>query len=217
MSAKDCGHHEHERKKLFRRLIIAAAALIVAVLFIILLVYLILRPAKPQFILQDATIYSFNVSQPPSPPPAFLTSTFQITLSSRNPNDKIGVYYDRVDVYAAYRGQQITLPTLLPPTYQGHKDVAVWSPFLFGENVPIAPFYSDALTQDQFAGTVMINIRVNGRIRWKVGTFISGRYRLFVNCPAYINIGKWKSGNIVIGPAPPAMKFQLVQNCHVDV
>ncbi|GMG98418.1 hypothetical protein Nepgr_000258 [Nepenthes gracilis] len=43
------------------------------------------------------------------------------------------VYYEKLDVYAAYRNQQITLPTLLPPTYQGHKDTVVWSPFLYWE------------------------------------------------------------------------------------
>lgn len=208
MSAKDCGHHEHEQRKLFRRLFTAFLAFIILILFIILLVWLILRPTKPRFILQDATVYAFNVSAP-----NFLTSDFQITLSSRNPNDHIGIYYDRVDVYASYRGQQITLPTLLPSTYQGHKDITVWSPFLYGNSVPIAPYYTDALAQDQFAGTVLIHIRVNGRVRWKVGTFVSGRYHLYVNCPAYINLGNRNSG-IMVGSV---IKYQLVQSCHVDV
>ncbi|XP_027083004.1 NDR1/HIN1-like protein 1 [Coffea eugenioides] len=208
MSAKDCGHYEHEKQKLFRRLFVALLAFIILILFIILLVWLILRPTKPHFLLQDATVYAFNVSAP-----NLLTSDFQITLSSRNPNDRIGIYYDRLDAYASYRGQQITLPTLLPSTYQGHKDITVWSPFLYGNSVPIAPYYTDALTQDQFAGTVLINIKVNGRVRWKVGTFISGRYRLYVNCPAYINLGNRNSG-IMVGPA---IKYQLVQSCHVDV
>lgn len=211
MSAKDCGHHEEEEKKLHRRIFAGILALIILVLFIILLVWLILRPTKPKFILQDATVYAFNVSSP-----NFLTTNFQITLSSRNPNDRIGIYYDKVDVYASYRGQQITLPTLLPSSYQGHKDITVWSPFVYGNSVPVAPYYTDALTQDQFAGTVMINIRVNGRIRWKVGTFISGRYHLNVNCPAYINLGNKNNngGGIMVGPA---IKYQLVQICHVDV
>nr|DAD42374.1 TPA_asm: hypothetical protein HUJ06_000604 [Nelumbo nucifera] len=35
----------------------------------------------------------------------------QITLSSRNPNDKISIYYDRLDVFVEYSNQQINLPT----------------------------------------------------------------------------------------------------------
>ncbi|KAH6789745.1 Late embryogenesis abundant hydroxyproline-rich glycoprotein family [Perilla frutescens var. frutescens] len=209
MTAKDCGHHDDERKKLYRRLFAGALGFVIVVLFLILLIWLILRPTKPHFVLQDATVFAFNLSGGNT-----LTTTVQVTLAARNPNDRIGIYYDRVDVYAAYHGQQITLPTLLPSTYQGHKDSTVWSPFLYGNAVPVAPYLGVALTQDEIAGTVMVNIRVRGRIRWKVGTFISGGYHLYVNCPAYINSGGWNNG-IAVGPA--AIKYQLIMDCHVDV
>ncbi|XP_052178252.1 NDR1/HIN1-like protein 1 [Diospyros lotus] len=209
MTAKDCGaHHLDERKKLFRLAAVAVLAFVLLILFIIFLVWLILRPTKPRFILLDATIYAFNISGP-----NFLTSNLQVTLSSRNPNARISIYYDKLDVYAAYRSQQITLPTLLPADYQGHKDINVWSPFLYGNAVPIAPYLADVLAQDQMAGTLLINVRINGRVRWKVGTFISGRYHLYVNCPAYISFGDKNNGV----PVGPAVKYQLVQNCHVDV
>ncbi|CAK9184682.1 unnamed protein product [Ilex paraguariensis] len=208
MTAKDCGHHHDEWRKRYRPIFAAFLAFIIVVLFIILLVWLILRPTKPRFVLIDATVYTFNVSAP-----NFLTSYLQITLSSRNPNDRIGIYYEKLDIYATYRGQQITLPTLLPTTYQGHKDVTVWSPYLFGNAVPVAPYLSVSLGQDQMAGTVLMNIRVDGRVKWKVGTFISGRYRLYVNCPAYFNFGN-KNNGVSVGPA---IKYQLVQSCHVDV
>ncbi|XP_009606939.1 NDR1/HIN1-like protein 12 [Nicotiana tomentosiformis] len=212
MTAKDCGHHEDEEgHKLPRRLFAAVIGFIILILFIILLIWLILRPTKPHFILQDATVYAFNVSTP-----SFLTTNIQITVASRNPNAKIGIYYDKLDVYATYRGQQITLPTLLPPTYQGHKDVAIWSPFVYGNSVPVAPYLGNALSQDQMVGTVLLNIKIDGRVRWKVGSFISGRYHLYVNCPAYVGVGGKIIGNSVsVGSS--AIKYQLVQNCHVDV
>ncbi|KAK6138155.1 hypothetical protein DH2020_028091 [Rehmannia glutinosa] len=210
MTAKDCGHHEENRKKIYRRLFAAFLGVTIAVLFIILLVWLILRPTKPHFILQDATVYAFNLSSP-----NLLTSSLQITLSSRNPNDRIGIYYDKIDVYAAYHSQQISLPTRLPPSYQGHKDITVWSPFLYGTAVPVAPYLAVSLSQDQVAGTVLVNIRVDGRVRWKVGTFISGKYHLYVNCPAYIDFGNRNNNNAVV--VGSAMKYQLIMDCHVDV
>ncbi|KAG8371131.1 hypothetical protein BUALT_Bualt13G0054900 [Buddleja alternifolia] len=155
-----------------------------------------------------ATVYAFNLSSP-----NLLTTTLQITISSRNPNDRIGIYYDKIDVYAAYHSQQITLPTLLPATYQGHKDIAVWSPFTYGNAVPMAPYLAVSLNQDQMAGTVLINVKIDGRVRWKVGTFVSGRYHLFVNCPAYINFGN-KNNAIAVGSG---MKYQLIMDCHDDV
>lgn len=77
----------------------------------------------------------------------------------------------------------------------------------------MAPYLSVSLNQDQFTGTVLINIRVDGRIRWKVGTFISGKYHLNVNCPAYINFGT-KNNGISVGSA---VRYQLIMDCLVDV
>ncbi|KAL1557575.1 NDR1/HIN1-like protein 12 [Salvia divinorum] len=210
MTAKDCGHEDDERKKLYRRLSTAAAFFFLLVLFLILLIWLILQPSKPRFVLQDATVFAFNLSAANT-----LTTTVQVTLAARNSNQRIGIYYDRVDVYASYHGQQITLPTLLPPTYQGHKDSAVWSPFLYGDAVPVAPELGVAFNQDQIAGTLMVHIRVRGRVRWKVGTFVSGGYHLYVNCPAFINSG---GRNVGIGDGgEAAAKYQLIVKCHVDV
>ncbi|XP_058196162.1 NDR1/HIN1-like protein 1 [Rhododendron vialii] len=212
MTVKDCGYHHDHRKTLYRNIVAALVAFVLLVLLTILLIFLILRPTKPKFILIDATVYAFNVSAP-----NFLTTTLQVTLSSRNPNDRVGVFYDRVDVYATYRGQQITIPTVLPPTYQGHKDVNVWSPFIYGNAVPVAPYLAAALGEDQVTGRVLLNVKVDGRVRWKVGTWVSGRYHLYVNCPAYIVFGGDRvnsGGGIAVGSG---VKFQLVQSCHVDV
>ncbi|KAL9416587.1 hypothetical protein AB3S75_039723 [Citrus x aurantiifolia] len=212
MSEKDCGHSHDDKKKLVRLILYAVGGLIIVVLLIIFLFWAITRPSKPSFILQDATLYAFNLSTGPSPPNA-LTTNLQVTITTRNPNDKIGIYYQKADVYASYRNQQISLATLLPATYQGHKDVIVWSPFLCGNSVPVSPFVAEALGQDLNAGMVMVNIKVDGRIKWKVGTWISGRYHLHVNCPAYITFGD-KSKGIASGAS---VKFQLVQSCSVDV
>ncbi|KAF5775285.1 putative Late embryogenesis abundant protein [Helianthus annuus] len=212
MSAKDgCGHHHdyYKRRKFYYHVMAAIIALIILILFVILLIYLILRPTKPTFTLQDITLYAFNISTTTTT----LTSNLQITISSRNPNSRIGIYYDKLDVYATYRNQQITLPTMIPPTYQGHKDVNVWSPYLYGNEVPVAPYLAMSLAEDETAGTVLVNVRAIGRVRWKVGTFVSATYRLNVNCPAYITFGN-KNNGFVVGPA---VKYQVVEGCNVDV
>lgn len=209
MSAKDCGNHGHKRRKLFRRIIAGILIFLLVALITILLIWAILRPTKPKFILQDATIYAFNVSTP-----NFLTSNFQVTLTSRNPNDKIGVYYDKLDVYATYRNQQITLRTSIPPTYQGHKEINVWSPFVYGTAVPVAPYNFVSLSQDQTNGVIPLIFKIDGRVRWKVGTFISGRYHLYVRCPAMINFGNKESG---IPISENVVKYQLVRSCSVSV
>ncbi|KAF8395456.1 hypothetical protein HHK36_019402 [Tetracentron sinense] len=205
ISECDC---KDKRRKLYRRLCAGFLIFTAIILFIVLLIFLILHPTKPRFILQDATVYALNVSSP-----NFLTSNMQVTISSRNPNERIGIYYDKLHVVATYRNQQFTYPTILPATYQGHKDTDVWSPFLYGTSVPVAPYIAVGLSQDQSAGVVLLNIKIDGRVRWKVGTWISGRYHLHVKCPAYITFGSRNTGI----PVGAAVKYQLVKACNVDV
>ncbi|URD84309.1 hypothetical protein MUK42_08460 [Musa troglodytarum] len=195
---------------MFRRLFAAFLLLVIVALLAVLIVWLVLRPTKPKFYLQDASVVQFNLTSGVG----LLTSVFQITLSSRNPNDRIGVYYDRIDAYVLYKGQQITAATALPPGYQGHNDVTVWSPYLYGVAVPLAPYLADALSQDENAGYILLYVRVGGRLRWKVGTWISGHYHLQVNCPVFLTIdGRNPHGD---GPVP-YFHFRQMTSCSVDV
>ncbi|EOA27889.1 hypothetical protein CARUB_v10024063mg [Capsella rubella] len=208
--SKDCENHGGGGGGTVSRICGAIIGLIIIVLIAILLVWLILRPTKPRFILQDATVYAFNLSQP-----NLLSSNFQVTLASRNPNSKIGIYYDRLHVYATYRNQQITLRTAIPPTYQGHKEGNVWSPFIYGDAVSVAPFNAMALDDEQNGGLVSLIIRADGRVRWKVGTLITGKYHLHVRCPAYINLND-KAAGVHVGENAVKMVTDAAK-CSVNV
>ncbi|KAG8374038.1 hypothetical protein BUALT_Bualt11G0089400 [Buddleja alternifolia] len=209
MSVKVCDHHKSKRHKYLRRFCAGLLIFCFIILLIVLIVWSVLQPRKPRFILQDATIFNLNVSAP-----NVISTTVQVTVNSRNPNSKIGIYYDRMNVYATYHNQQITYYTVIPAVYQGHKEVNVWSPFLYGNTVPVAPYNGIALSQDQSNGAIMLTIKLNGRVKWKVGSFISGHYHLHVNCPAYIPLGNSKNTGIIIGNA---VKYQLSQSCSVNV
>ncbi|KAK9079226.1 hypothetical protein SSX86_000896 [Deinandra increscens subsp. villosa] len=209
MSVKQCGHHGDRKKKLIKQILIGFAILAAIVLLIFFITWAILHPKKPKFVLQDATIYGFNVSAP-----ILLSSNFQITVSARNPNSKVGIYYDQLDIFATYHSQQITYFTQIQPVYQGHKDLNIWSPFVYGTNVPVAPYNGATLTQDQANGAIGLVVKINGRVRWKVGSFISGRYHLHVTCPAYIPFGNKNSG---IAGVVTGVKYQLAQKCSVNV
>ncbi|KAK8601770.1 hypothetical protein V6N13_058551 [Hibiscus sabdariffa] len=207
MSSKDCGRHD-DNQRLAKRISLATLGFLTVLAIVIFLVWAILRPTEPRFILQDVTIYAFNLT-----PPNYLTSNMQITLASRNPNDRVGIYYQKLDVSASYRNQLITLPTLIPTAYQGHKDITIWSPFLYGNAVPVAPFLKVGLNQDMNAGVVLINVKVLGQLKWKVGSWISSRYQMNVNCPAYISFSDGTKA-VQVGLA---IKYQLVQSCSVDI
>ncbi|KAL9263714.1 NDR1/HIN1-like protein [Drosera capensis] len=211
MTEKDCGiHGDKERQQRSRCLVIILITLLILILLIVLITFLVLRPTKPRFILQDATLFAFNVSSP-----SVLTITFQVTLWSKNRNKRVGIYYEKLDVFATYKNQQITLPTTLPAAYQGHKETTIWSPYLYGVTVPVAPYLAASLCQDQNAGIVMVDFKVDGKVKWKVGSWVSGKYHIWVKCPAYITFGRRSTG-YPVGP-PGAIKYQLASSCEVDV
>ncbi|KAL2463977.1 NDR1/HIN1-like 1 [Forsythia ovata] len=209
MTEEKCTDDHNERRIIIRRCCTGLLIFNFTILVIILLVWAILQPKKPHFTLQDATIFGLNVSSP-----NIISTSIQVTINSRNPNSKIGIYYDKMDVYATYHNQQITYYTVIPPVYQGHKDVNVWSPFVYGTSVPVAPYNGVALSQDKSNGAIWLIIKMNGRVKWRVGSFVSGRYHLHVTCPAYIPLGNSRNTGIVIGNA---IKYQLSQTCSVNV
>ncbi|GAB2272123.1 hypothetical protein Dimus_006942 [Dionaea muscipula] len=206
----DCDHHC--RKKHRRRLRrFFAGLLIVAflVLLVVLIVWAVLQPKKPVFTLQDVTVFSFNLTAP-----NVLSSYLQVTIVSHNPNDHIGVYYDSLDAYIVYRDQQITYPTSIPTTFQDTHNTDIWSPFVYGQSVPIAPTTGAWLTSDESSGTVPLNVKMDGRVRWRVGAFTTGEYRIHVNCPALINFGSPTAG---IDVPNNGVKYQMGFGCSVTV
>ncbi|KAJ4951938.1 hypothetical protein NE237_028770 [Protea cynaroides] len=195
-SPKHCANSKHRFNldKLPKKLLYGFSTILLSLFSLVFLVWLILRPSKPEFYLNEADIYQLNLSITPD---HLLNSSIRITLLSKNPNKKVGIYYDQLQVYASYKGQQITLYNSLPPFYQGHEDINLLTVSLLGPGLPVAPSFAYQVGRDQTAGRLILNLKVNGRLRWKVGTWVSGRYRFNVDCLAIMAFGSY-----VAVPAP---------------
>uniref|UniRef100_A0A5B7A825 Putative NDR1/HIN1-like protein n=1 Tax=Davidia involucrata TaxID=16924 RepID=A0A5B7A825_DAVIN len=183
-SPKHCTKQGLNINKLYKKLFYAFSTFMLSMLSLILIIWLNLHPTKPEFSLKEADIYQLNLSGP-----HLLNSSIQLTLLSKNPNKKVGIYYDKLQVYASYKGQQITVDTPLPPFYQGHEDSNVLTASLVGAGLPVAPSFGYEVGSDQTVGKLVLSLKVNGRIRWKVGTWVSGRYRININCIAVMPFG----------------------------
>ncbi|XP_057951284.1 NDR1/HIN1-like protein 26 [Malania oleifera] len=206
-SPKHCAKKEaylNIDRKHYKKLFYAFSTLLISILSLILLVWLILHPTKPLFSLKQADVYQLNLSDR-----LLLNSSIQVTLVSTNPNRKVGIYYDDLQAYASYKGQQITLHASLPPFYQGHQDTNLLTASLAGTAVPVAPSFGYEVGRDKTAGRMVLSLKLNGRIRWKVGTWVSGRYHLDVNCIAVMAFGP----SIPSGPLSTKQGTQ----CSTDV
>ncbi|CAN1845098.1 NDR1/HIN1-like protein 1 [Linum perenne] len=161
-----------------------AAIAVMLVGLAVLFSWAILRPTKPTFHLQDATLQAFNLTDSNS---RLLTTSLQVTISSRNPNSHLGIDYVSIRTYALYRGQKITQPVELPQGYLGNKEVVEWSPILSGERVSLSADMAQLMTEDLKAGVVLVDFKVYGRLTWKIGTLFTWKYKLDVDCPAFLN------------------------------
>ncbi|CAD5170836.1 unnamed protein product [Musa acuminata subsp. malaccensis] len=178
-SPKDCSKKGFHLNK---KLLYGFSALLVSILSLVFLVWLILHPTKPEFYLKDTAVYELSLASPPR----LLNSTIQTTIISKNPNARVGIYYDQLRTYAAYKGQQITADSALPPFYQGHQDINILSSSLNGISMPVAPSFGYEVSRDQTAGKLYLELKLDGKLRWKVGSWVSGSYRIDVDCVAVI-------------------------------
>ncbi|KAG7537815.1 Late embryogenesis abundant protein LEA_2 subgroup [Arabidopsis suecica] len=182
--AKKGGININNRHK---KLFFTFSTFFTGLLLVIFLVWLILHPEKPEFSLTEADIYTLNLT---SSSTHLLNSSIQLTLFSKNPNKKVGIYYDKLLVYAAYRGQQITSEASLPPFYQSHEEINLLTAFLQGTELPVAQSFGYQISRDRSTGKIIIGLKMDGKLRWKIGTWVSGAYRFNVNCLAIVAFGQ---------------------------
>lgn len=83
---------------------------------------------------------------------------------------------------------------------------------MYGDAIPVGPYLSEALGQDENAGLLLINVKVDGRLRWKVGTWVSGHYHVNVNCPAFLTVSNGKGNG-----GGREFKYEKMTTCSVDV
>lgn len=190
---KHCAKRGLNIQGFYKKLALICSALFLSVAFLVFLIWVVLHPSKPQFYLKETDIYQLNLSAN-----HLLDSSIQVTFVSKNPNQKIGVYYDQLQAYASYKGQQITAHALLPPFYQGHEDTNILTVWLAGNLVPVAPSFGDEVSRDQTSGKLLLNLRLNGRLRWKVGTWVSSHYHVNVECDTVIVFGPNSQANAMI-------------------
>ncbi|XP_039056964.1 NDR1/HIN1-like protein 26 [Hibiscus syriacus] len=192
--------------KSHKKLLFSISSFFIIVLAFIFLVWLTLHPSKPRFSLTQLDIYQLGLTRP-----SLLNSSIQLTFLSKNPNQRVGVYYDELQAYASYKGQQITVYTPIPPFYQGHQESNLLTAFLQGNALPVAPSFGYDVARDQSAGRMVFSLRAIGKIRWKVGTWVSGRYRFNVNC---VSVMVFRPNT---APASPFIGSSTATRCSTDV
>lgn len=161
----------------------------------VLVLYLVLEPKTPQFSVTGATISTFNVTTQPilasnaSPGASlYLNADVTFVVQAQNPNKKIGIFYDAVDVTLFYEGAEIGAGSI-PAFYQGHQSTASLDLRMKGEDVALTPSIGlDLQTSLQSdGGSISLEARTIAQVRIKVGSWKSRDSKFEVDCDVQIS------------------------------
>ncbi|GLT94783.1 hypothetical protein SLE2022_125060 [Rubroshorea leprosula] len=158
---------------LLLKLIVTA---VVIVGLAVLIFWLVVRPNNVKFSVTDASLTQFNLSD------NYLNYNLALNITVRNPNKKIGIYYDRIEANAYYEDERFDTETLTP-FYQGHKNTSYLNPVFKGQNLLVLGTEQlSEYNQETSSGTYSIDVKLNLRIRFKVWKFKIGKFKPKVEC-----------------------------------
>ena len=155
-----------------------------SLVFLILLIeaaagilYFVFQPKLPKYSIDRLQITQFNLTSNSS-----LTATFDVTITARNPNKKVGVYYEggsHISVW--YTGTSLCQGSL-PRFYQGHRNTTVLNVVLSGQTNDANTLITSLQQQQQQTGIIPLNLRVIQPVRIKLGEFKLMEVKFRVRC-----------------------------------
>uniref|UniRef100_A0A5B7AY86 Late embryogenesis abundant protein LEA-2 subgroup domain-containing protein n=1 Tax=Davidia involucrata TaxID=16924 RepID=A0A5B7AY86_DAVIN len=162
--------------KLVRCIAIVLLALIVLVCIVVLTIWLVIKPKRLVYTIEDGSIYGFNLTTK-----NHLNATFNFVLRSYNPNRRVSIYYDKLEVMVYYSDEVVAFNTV-DPFFQPHRNVTRLGVKPVAQDVSMLGSEARDLRLEKSAGVVELDILVKAKIRFKVGVWKSRRRTLRILC-----------------------------------
>lgn len=207
--------HHHHRKHALKRCLGGLGALLLTALILLglaaLIIWLVLRPIhKPTWAVEDVQVITLNVQnqsggsrrlQTYNTSPLMNADLF-FTLKATNPNKKMDVIYDKIDVSAAYATAAFG-QTSIPPFTQGKANSTTVKTELKAMSVVVTPNLGSALQGDINSDSIIFQIYVDAKARMKIGSYKSFRYGVKATCQVSVT-----------GPKSGRPGTMITKTCH---
>ncbi|CAN4089622.1 unnamed protein product [Withania somnifera] len=176
--------------------ILCTLLIITAVIGFIL--WFILRPNKVNFHVANASLTQFDLRSNNT-----LSYNLNVSISIRNPNKRIGIYYDSVEARVYYHSLNFS-NTNVDPFYQGHKNTTDLNLGFKGDNnlVQFVDNLRSDYNNEKDSGVYEIGLRLYMRIRLKFGWIKSKKIKPMIKCDLKV-------------PFKSNATFERTQ-CHLD-
>ncbi|KAL5994725.1 hypothetical protein ACLOJK_024778 [Asimina triloba] len=166
------------RSRILRCIAIIAVATIVALGIAVLVTWLVLSPSPMDYVVEDGSIHGFHLRR------NTLNATFELVIRADNPNRRVSIYYDYIDVEVWLKDQMIAFADHVSPFFQPHRNRTRLNVRAEALAMPLHGYVSKELKHDRSSGNVELDVQMQGRIRFKVGLWKSKHYNLKVLCPS---------------------------------
>ncbi|KAF9598227.1 hypothetical protein IFM89_026003 [Coptis chinensis] len=154
--------------------------IIVALGIAALVLWLAVRP-EVKFYVVSAELTQFDLTNGNT-----LNYNLSLNMAVRNPNKKIGIYYDRLDAVASYEGERFGWENV-PRFYQGHKNTTNLQVTFQGQQlILLNQFEINQFNQEKNNRFFNIDVKLYSRIRFKIGSLKTKRVKPDVECKLWI-------------------------------
>ncbi|RAL51491.1 unnamed protein product [Cuscuta campestris] len=159
----------------------ALLALILLLGLVILIIWLSVHPRKFHYSIEHAVISKYNLTN------NRLNSNFYMVLRAENPNRRMSMYYDRIDVTVLYEDQKLSINNV-HPFYQPRRNITHLDMYLVAKDATVYGAVARDLGMHQASGGALsLDVKIKAKIRQKVGVFkIHRKLKIFcgkVNVP----------------------------------
>ncbi|KVI03025.1 NDR1/HIN1-like protein 6 [Cynara cardunculus var. scolymus] len=195
-----------KKRNCCRRFLCCTLCLLVVLILLIgilaAIVYFGFDPKIPKYSVDGMTITQFNLNNDNS-----LSAQFNVNITARNPNTKIGISYEggsRLTVI--YMGTKLCEGSW-PKFYQGHRNTTVLNVPLTGQTQDATGLLSSLGAQQQ-TGIVPLVLRAKVPVRIKLGKLKLPKWKPLVRCR--VNVNTLSADNVIrIRDSSCSFKFKL--------
>ncbi|KAK2647388.1 hypothetical protein Ddye_014877 [Dipteronia dyeriana] len=165
--------------------------------------YFVIHPKSPNYTLNNVSITT--VTSPLLPP--HVSPEFDLTITAVNPNNKIGIQYEKGSYVQVFYKNVNLFDGVLPQFFQPSKNVTVFKLVLKGNSAMAEMITSpvhDELVAVEKTGTVPLMVIVRAPMKFKLGSVKTWTINAMVRC------------DVTVYKLTAKLKIQS-KNCHYGV
>lgn len=155
-----------------RCLAIVLLVVILITLLLVVIIWLAVMPKKLVYSIEHSSINGFKYTAGGGGGEGRINATFHCLLRSRNPNKRVSFYFDKIDVDANYYGETIfTGEKVVAPFHQRVRNVTDLEVEVAANGTALHGKAAEELRVEQASGSVKMEVKIEAKIRMKIGVF----------------------------------------------